>query len=156
MTNENTRKPSAVDKFAGSRAAKASDEEQFEESITGLLRNETFQETWGSPFRQTWRVARPHGREDIMLDCRFSEGGRRAFGYTWLASITYEPGTLKLVFGEITVTIAGRNLDRLYDALVQHRVPFIQEGSDAEEALKPEDEPHIEEISIDVFKKGDK
>jgi len=104
---------------------------------------------WDKAWRRSWRTARPRGREDIMLDCRSSEGGRRAFGYTWLASITFEPGTITLLFGENTVTVTGRNLEQLYDALVQHRVPFIQEGNETEEALKPEDEPHIDELSIE-------
>src|ERR1019366_711899 len=64
---------------------------------------------WDKPWRRSWREARPHGREDIMLDCRKSDGERRAFGYTWLGSITFEPGTVTLLFDGTVVTVTGRN-----------------------------------------------
>ena len=144
MSNESARKASAVEKFAGSRKPEPDEDDDWDKP-----------EPWDKPWRRTWRTARPRGREDIMLDCRFSAGGRRALGYTWLGDMAYEPGTIKLLFGENLVTVTGRNLEQLYDALVQHRVPFIQEGSETEETLKPDDEPHIEELTIDVIQKGD-
>ncbi len=105
-------------------------------------------EVWNKPWRQTWRNARPRSREDIMLDCRFSGGNRQAFGYAYLGSIVYAGDTITLLFAETAVRIQGRNLDRVYTALCQHRVPFIQEGNDAEEELKPDDECHIERIEV--------
>jgi hypothetical protein len=42
----------------------------------------------------------------------------------------------------------GRNLSRPRDFVLEHRARFIQEGTDGEEGLKPEDAPHIERIAI--------
>jgi len=136
--SENERKRSAVAQFAAGRAPEPEETDDWLE-----------EPKWAETYRRTWRVARPRGREDIMLDCRASSGHRQAFGYMLLASIIYEPGTtISMLFGETIVTLTGRNLDRLYDALVQHRVPYVQEGNEAEGELKPEDEPHIESLSI--------
>ena len=64
--------------------------------------------------------------------------------------IEYEPGdTLRLVFGTDIVRIEGRHLARLYDTLTQHRTRYVQEGSAAEDELKPDEAPHIETISIE-------
>jgi hypothetical protein len=144
MTVEELKAKSAVKQFT-SRG-----EEGEEDAIPGLLPHETAVK-WDARYRQTWRTGRPRSREDIMLDCRFKDDRRQAFGYAYLSSLGYDGGLITLLFGETTVTVEGRNLQRLYDALCQHRVPFIQEGLDAEEALKPEDEPHIERIEVHVI-----
>jgi hypothetical protein len=137
-----------VEEFKGKSAVKQFTNRDEEDDEAGLLPHEKFSQSWSEQYRQTWRNARPRSREDIMLDCRFSKGNRQAFGYAYLGSIVYDGGTITLIFAETQVVIDGRNLDRLYDALCQHRVPFIQQGSETEEALKPDDEPHIERIDI--------
>jgi hypothetical protein len=53
-----------------------------------------------------------------------------------------------LRFGREEVTAEGKNLMRLYNAITEHRDRFIQEGTEAEEGLKPEDAAHIERIVI--------
>lgn len=100
--------------------------------------------------RESFEEARPRSREDIMLDIRFSHGHRKAFNYAYLARVEFEPGdTLRLLFGSDIVRIEGRRLLRLYDTLTQHRARFVQEGSAAEEGLKPDEAPHIDRISVE-------
>ena len=137
MTVNELRAKSVIKQLAG-----GDDDDEFDS-----LPHEKFG-NWNEEYRQTWRTCRPRSREDIMLDCRFATGNRQAFGYAYLSSIVFYGGTINLLFSDTHVAIEGRNLDRLYDALCQHRVPFIQEGSETEEALKPTDEPHIERIEV--------
>jgi hypothetical protein len=103
---------------------------------------------WDKEHRRTWRPARPHSREDIMLDLRFNNGCRRSFAYSYLTGIEWDGEVISLSFATEIVTIRGRNLLRLYEALVQHRVPYVQQGSEAEEALRSQNETHVEAIEI--------
>lgn len=138
MGLEELKRPTAARTFT-------SREEAEPETIPGLLDSETA-ERWEQAYRQTWKVARPRSREDIMLDCRFRDGSRAAFAYFHLGRILFDGVAITMMFGEEEVIVKGRNLERLYTALCQHRVPFIQEGNEQEEALKPKGEPHIEAI----------
>jgi hypothetical protein len=89
------------------------------------------------------------GRESLMLDVRLANGTVESFPYAYLTRLKYVPGdTLTLRFGADEVTAEGRNLGRWRDAISQHRARFIQEGTEAEEGLKPEDAAHIGRIVI--------
>lgn len=99
--------------------------------------------------RETYQEARSKSREAIMLDVKLADGSIESFGYAYLTRAKYQPGdTMVLRFGKDTVTIEGRNLARLRDAVSEHRAKFIQEGTEAEEGLKPQDAAHIDKISI--------
>lgn len=93
--------------------------------------------------------ARTRSRETLMLDVRLTDGTIESFDYASLRRVTYRPdGTLILRFGEDKVLAEGRNLNRLRDLISEHRARFIQEGTEAEQGLKPEDAAHIESIMV--------
>jgi len=74
----------------------------------------------------------------IMLELRKKDGSVRAFGYAWLQEVDLDPSreiTLCLPGGKIKVI--GRNLNkehkpniRLFQGIVRHKVPFIQEADE--------------------------
>jgi hypothetical protein len=99
--------------------------------------------------RESLKEARP-AIPTPMLDVAFRDGRIRSFNYAYLREVDFEPGdiiTLKFSDG-ITVTIEGRNLARHRQQIRLHRADEIQEGSESEEALVPEDAPHISRITI--------
>jgi hypothetical protein len=99
--------------------------------------------------RDVYQEARPRSREDIMLDIRFADGRIVTFSYAYFTRMEYQPGdTLRLWFGGAEVEVKGRRLARLRETLAEHRARSIQEGTEAEEGLKPEDAAHIERIEI--------
>jgi hypothetical protein len=99
--------------------------------------------------RESFQEARARSRESIMIDVKLANGSIESFNYAYLTRAKYLPAdTIVLRFGKDLVTIEGRNLSRLRDALTEHRARFIQEGTEAEEGLKPQDTAHIERISI--------
>jgi hypothetical protein len=92
----------------------------------------------------------------VMLELRQKDGSIYAFSYAWLERAEFNPSDgIKLCFGGKAATIRGRNLNaeirpgiRLFDALVRHRVPFIQE-SDGPTAMKAaRDALVVDEISV--------
>lgn len=96
-----------------------------------------------------FQEARAHSREALMLDVRFTDGTIESFDYASLRRVRYRPdGSLVLRFGRDEVAAEGKNLQRLRDAISEHRARFIQEGTEAEQGLKDEDAAHIERIVI--------
>lgn len=99
--------------------------------------------------RESHQNARARSREAVMLDVKMSDGSIESFPYAWLGHVRYEPGdTLILRFGGKDINIEGRNLSRLREIISEHRMRFVQEGTDGEEGLKPEDAAHIDSIEI--------
>ena len=104
--------------------------------------------------REAFQEGRTRSRDSVMLDVRFATGDIESFNYAYLTRISYKPGdTLRLQFGGWAVKVEGKRLGRLRDSVSEHRARYIQEGTDAEEGLKPEDAAHIDSISIE--EKGD-
>jgi hypothetical protein len=98
---------------------------------------------------ETYQEARSRSREALMLDVRLTNGTVVSFDYAHLAKSRFLPdGRIVLRFGRDEVTAEGKNLLRLYSAITEHRARFIQEGTEAEEGLKPEDASHIDKIVI--------
>lgn len=96
-----------------------------------------------------YQEARAQSREAIMLDIRLANGGVVSFPYASLRKAQYDPtGVIVLRFDGEEVTAEGKNLHRLRDAIAEHRARFIQEGTDIERGLKPEDSAHIDRITI--------
>jgi len=88
--------------------------------------------------------------DDVMLDIRLSNGSRCALAYGTLMKVNFDPeDRLQLAFAAGTVVIEGRRLLPLYDLLRRHRARFIQEGTAAEEGLKPEESAHIDRIHFE-------
>ncbi|MCW5631891.1 MAG: hypothetical protein KIT17_01010 [Rubrivivax sp.] len=95
------------------------------------------------------RAPKTRGREALMLDVRKANGECHGLSYAYLMRVDFDPGDmLKLHFADATVQVGGRRLQALYRRLLEHRVEAIQEGTDAEEGLKPEDAAHIDRIEL--------
>jgi hypothetical protein len=100
--------------------------------------------------REAFNPSRPNSEDDLMLDIRLSNGSRCAFSYSSLFKILFNPeDRLKLAFASDVVVIVGRRLLPLYDLLRRHRAKFVQEGTAAEDGLKPEDAAHIDNIHFE-------
>ena len=75
----------------------------------------------------------------IMLEIKHKDGKVSAFGYAWLDHVEFDPSVgIKLYFGGRVIKITGRNLNAevrpnvtLVQALLRHRVPWIQEADGA-------------------------
>ncbi len=79
----------------------------------------------------------------LMLELKHKDGRVSAFGYAWLDHVEFNPSVgITLYFGGRVIKITGRNLNaearpnvRLVEAILRHRVPWIQE-SDGPTALE--------------------
>jgi hypothetical protein len=75
----------------------------------------------------------------VMLESRSKDGRTTALDYGWLRKVEFDPSTgIALHFDGQAVRIVGRNLNaeirpnvRLLRGLLAHRVPWIQEASEA-------------------------
>jgi hypothetical protein len=75
----------------------------------------------------------------VMLEFRSKDGRTTALDYGWLRKVEFDPSTgIALHFDGQAVRIVGRNLNaevrpnvRLLRGLLAHRVPWIQEASEA-------------------------
>jgi hypothetical protein len=102
-----------------------------------------------------FQEARARSREALMLDVVFADGTIESFDYSLPKRVTYKPdGTLILRFGQDTITAKGSNLQRVRQAVTEGRAKAIQEGTEAEQGLKPEDAAHIERIEIVEAQEG--
>jgi len=96
------------------------------------------------------------GRGGIMLDVRKADGQCYGMSYAYLTRIDFDPGDrLKLHFAGEVLQIEGRRLKGLYRRLLDHRVKVVQEGTDAEDGLKPEDAAHIDRLELITRKEAD-
>ena len=106
--------------------------------------------------REAYATGRRQTQDDLMLDVRFSNGTRCALSYSFLVKIEYLPADqLKLIFGADTVLLEGRRLLPLYEMLRRHRTRFVQEGTVAEDELKPEEASHIDLIEFQKLTEED-
>jgi hypothetical protein len=100
--------------------------------------------------RESFAGSRGNSEDDLMLDVRLKDGTRCALPYGTLLKVDFSPADqLKLEFAANTVVIEGRRLLALYDLLRRHRARFVQEGTMAEDGLKPEDAAHIDNIHFE-------
>jgi len=109
-------------KYAGGKAAEVDNDAPDEtESLVDL---------------QAFGLLRGIRDRAIMLELRHKDGSIDGFPYAWLSRASFDPSEgITLRFGSETVKITGRNLNaevrpnvRLFDAIVRHRVPYIQEA----------------------------
>ena len=95
--------------------------------------------------KRPWEVS---DAAPINLELRFETGNRTFLAYTYLVCCQFDKsGSLRLDYGAYSAQVEGRNLDELFDSLVQHRVVYIQENSDAEDA--PASHPFISRLEIE-------
>jgi hypothetical protein len=98
---------------------------------------------------EDYEEARARSREAFMLELRFKDGRVRNFDYAHLRESEFKPeDTIVLRFASKEVVAAGKNLRKIYTLITEHRRRFIQEGTDEEEASKPEEAAHIEKIEV--------
>jgi hypothetical protein len=77
----------------------------------------------------------------IMLELRHKDGRIEAYAYAWLERAEFDPSEgITLKFGGKEVRITGRNLNsenrpnvRLFNGILRHRVPWVQEADGAAE-----------------------
>jgi len=90
----------------------------------------------------------------LMLELRKKDGNVIALGYAWLEKAEFDPSVgITLHFGSQKITIRGRNLNaeirpnvRLFQSLLRHRVPWIQEADEATTMRSGKGETLVERI----------
>jgi hypothetical protein len=104
------------------------------EQLTGRQTKEPI--TADDGVRESFSFSRVSDEDDLMLDVR-------------LLKVDFSPADqLRLAFAANIVVIEGRRLLPLYELLRRHKAKFVQEGTEAEDGLKPEDAAHIDSIQI--------
>ena len=91
------------------------------------------------------------GGTAFMLDLHFRSGNRRAFDYSFLVSVLFDPSVgVTLEFTSHMVTITGRNLEGLYKRLLSHTATRISEATSAFDATdgSDDDKPYVAGIEI--------
>ena len=92
-------------------------------------------------------TAAPMDPSPPMLDFRGHDGTTFALPYRLLRSIAFHVAdSMVLDFGEHRVTVRGRNLRPVHEALLEHRVRYLREErfDDA-----PESAPFIDAITVE-------
>ena len=90
----------------------------------------------------------------LMLELRRKDGSIKALGYAWLQLAEFDPSTgITLLFPAATVRLIGRNLNaesrphvRLFDGLIRHRVPFVQEADESTLMRSSQNDTLVERI----------
>jgi len=91
-----------------------------------------------------------------MLEIRRKDGSIVAFGYSWLERTEFDPSEgITLRFTGQTMRLVGRNLNRevrphlkLYDGLVRHRIPWVQEADEPTALSAPANSTVIERVEF--------
>ena len=102
----------------------------------------------GDPYRPIGISRKAFGGEPL-IDFISKDGNHRAFAYSHLYDITFDPSTgIELHFSDHTVTLSGRRLAECYGQLLRQRVVFICEADHAASNLADASEPVITRIAI--------
>ena len=97
----------------------------------------------------SYQEGRSRSRPSLMLDLRMVDGTIESFSYAYLTRVRFAPeDRIAMRFGKDEVHVTGKNLYRMFETITEQRTRFIQEGADGEEALKPADAAHVDEIVI--------
>jgi hypothetical protein len=85
-----------------------------------------------------------------MLELRNQAGNSTAFDYGWLRKALFNRSQgITLHFEETSILIEGQRLQTLFDAIVRHRVTWIQERDAVLASATPgTDRPLVTKISI--------
>ena len=118
-------------------------------SLTKYIRKPSAESEEQNQAADAFKEARARSREALMLDVLLKDGTIESFDYSLPKRVTYKPnGVLILRFGRDKITVKGNNLKRVRQAVTEGRARFIQEGTETEEGLKPEDAAHIDQVDI--------
>lgn len=90
----------------------------------------------------------------IMLELRKKDGNIRAVGYAWLSLMEFDPSIgIILHLANQKIRIFGRNLNgehrpnvRLFQGILRHRVPWLQEADEPSLMQSGDHEAVIEKI----------
>ena len=105
----------------------------------------------------SWSFLRGLREQSLMFEIRCRDGRREAFKYSWLEHAVFNPSEgITLQFGRRKVQITGRNLNaevrpnlRLFDCILRHRVPWVQEASEAEALAAGQQAVVIEQVRLE-------
>ena len=92
-----------------------------------------------------------------MFEIRYRDGKLEAFTYSWLDHAEFDPSEgITLHFSRKKVRLTGRNLNaevrpnlRLFDAILRHRVPWIQEADEPTAISAPRHALVIEQVRVE-------
>jgi hypothetical protein len=92
----------------------------------------------------------------VMLEVRRKDGSITALGYAWLERADFDASDgITLKFTGQTVRLTGRNLNsdvrphlRLFDGLVRHRIPWLQEADEPAAMAAPKNATVIEQVNF--------
>jgi hypothetical protein len=88
------------------------------------------------------------GRPALMLDLRRLPALNLGLSYSYLMSVAFDPsGEMLLLFTSHKVTVKGKNLSRIYDAVLSHTLRYLQEENPDYESEGAE--TFISEIAIE-------
>jgi hypothetical protein len=104
-----------------------------------------------------WSFLRGLREQSLMFEIRLRDGRREAFKYTWLEHAVFDPSEgITLHFGRKKVQITGRNLNaevrpnlRLFDCILRHRVPWVQEAAESEALAASQHAVVIEQVRLE-------
>lgn len=81
--------------------------------------------------QEAYSVLSADRQHKLMVEFRFKTGNARAFAYSYLVSIEFDPSKeIRMDFSGYEVRIAGRNLNPLFAGLVAQRVAVVNEMDD--------------------------
>ena len=91
-----------------------------------------------------------------MLEIRRKDGNITALGYAWLERCEFDPSEgITLRFTGQAVRIVGRNLNRemrphlkLFEGVVRHRIPWIQEADEPTAMMAAKQATVIERVEF--------
>ncbi|MEO5913353.1 MAG: hypothetical protein ABIS50_03905 [Luteolibacter sp.] len=120
------------------------------EHIEDILRKQRSQqeETGEKPALIFFQPSRIEGADESFLELRFRKGIKTAFSYQSLSWFNLDPGggMLDLGFGGFVVTLEGRGLDDLFQAIKTKRVSWVREADE-----EMQDIPDLPLFIKDIF-----
>jgi hypothetical protein len=126
------------------------------DNFTGKLNNVHAHDTEEEPPEDLGAFGWLRGSREraIMLEVRRKDGSIMALGYAWLERAEFDASEgITLKFTGQTVRLVGRNLNaevrprlQLYDGLVRHRIPWLQEADEPTAMSAPQHATVIEQI----------
>lgn len=98
------------------------------------------------PSQPAWEPS-PGEAPPINLEACYSTGDGCFFPYAYLGYCHFDSGgVIELHFASRILRVTGRNLRKLYEALVKHAVSVVRESDAAERAA--ETEASVEKIEV--------
>lgn len=91
-------------------------------------------------------------RHQIMLQLCMHKGNAQAFGYNYLVAAAFDPSVgISLDFSGFKVRLGGRNLQPLFDALINHKVSKIFETEPLHALVRPESDTVVTRIEVEAL-----